>query len=83
MDKKALGRSLYRAKLNTSYVRREAGTDEIFINQANQDTTYHGSITDRNDLEEFLATAELADSEFTAGNFEFCDKSKFVLTIIF
>ena len=67
MDKKALGRSLYRAKMSTSYVRREAGTDEIFINQGNQDTTYTGSITDRNDLEEFLATAELADSEFTAG----------------
>jgi len=29
------------------------------------------SITDRNDLEEFLATAELADSEFTAGNYFF------------
>ncbi len=67
MVKKALGRSLYRAKMNTSYVRREAGTDEIFINQANHDLGYTGSITDRNDLEEFLATAELADSEFTAG----------------
>lgn len=30
MDKKTtLGRSLYRAKANTSYIRREAGTDEV------------------------------------------------------
>ena len=30
MDKKSLGRSLYRAKVNSTYVRRENGTDEVF-----------------------------------------------------
>jgi hypothetical protein len=29
MDKKSLGRSLYRAKVNTTNVRRENGTDEV------------------------------------------------------
>ena len=29
MDKKSLGRSLYRAKVNSTYVRRENGTDEV------------------------------------------------------
>lgn len=38
------------------------------MNQA-AEVLNQGSITDRNDLEEFLATAELADSEFTAGKY--------------
>lgn len=42
---------------------------QIFLNQNNTENLVNGSITDRNDLEEFLATAELADSEFTAGIF--------------
>ena len=39
---------------------------QIFVQYGTQALEL-GSITDRNDLEEFLATAELADSEFTAG----------------
>ena len=42
---------------------------QIFLNRNNAESLINGSITDRNDLEEFLATAELADSEFTAGIF--------------
>lgn len=36
------------------------------MNEAAQDLPTQASITDRNDLDEFLATATLADSEFTA-----------------
>lgn len=51
---------------------------KIFLNQ-NTESLVQGSITDRNDLEEFLATAELADSEFTAGNFNYFNNYTYIV----